>query len=82
MTRVKPDIIMIRVSIEGQTGPAARHPGFGVVASALGGITNLLGWPDREPSTPFGGYTDITVVQFASGLYSKWKRGTEGRKFL
>jgi len=65
LVKIKPDLIMIENNIQGQTGPSATHPGFGVMAVSLSGITNLTGWPDRDPITAFGGYTDLVTPRFA-----------------
>jgi len=66
-TRIlRPDIIYVHASIQGQTGPHCRQPGFGIFATALGGITALTGWPDRAPVLPFDGYVDFILPRFAS----------------
>ena len=62
---IKPDIIMISASMLGRGGPYSRQPGFGPVLSSLSGMTDLTGWPDRAPSTPYGAYTDFVVPKFA-----------------
>ncbi|MBN2062512.1 MAG: CoA transferase [Deltaproteobacteria bacterium] len=64
--KIKSDIIMLRLSIQGQTGPHSRHPGYGVAAAGLSGITGLCGWTDRIPSTPVAGYTDLILPRFAA----------------
>lgn len=61
LQQVKPDIIMLSTSMQGQTGPAASHPGFGMQLTALAGYDNLVGWPDREPNR-YGVYTDYIVA--------------------
>jgi benzylsuccinate CoA-transferase BbsF subunit len=66
LKKIKPDIIMLQLSIQGQTGPHSGHPGYGVVAAGLAGITGLCGWPDRTPSTPVAGYTDLILPRFAA----------------
>lgn len=65
LRKVKPDIIMISASMLGRGGPYSRQPGFGPVLSSLSGMTDLTGWPDRGPSTPYGAYTDFVVPRFA-----------------
>lgn len=62
---IKPDLIMISASMLGRGGPYSRQPGFGPVLSSLSGMTDLTGWPDRDPSTPYGAYTDFVVPRFA-----------------
>lgn len=46
---INPNLIMLRVSGYGQTGPYKDMPGFGVVGEAMGGLRYLSGEPDRPP---------------------------------
>jgi benzylsuccinate CoA-transferase BbsF subunit len=50
LAKVKPDIIMVSVSLFGQDGPYKRRFGFGAFAEGMSGVSNLVGWPDRDPS--------------------------------
>jgi benzylsuccinate CoA-transferase BbsF subunit len=68
LKQIKPDIILARISIQGQTGPHANHPGYGILAAGLAGMTGLTGWPDRIPSTPVAGYTDTVLPRFAAAM--------------
>ena len=43
-----PDIVVVRISGYGQTGPYAQRAGFGGVAEAFGGLRYVTGYPDRE----------------------------------
>jgi len=61
---VKPDLIMLSTCLMGQTGPMAQFAGFGNLAAAIVGFTNLAGWPDRPPAGPFGAYTDYVAPWF------------------
>jgi formyl-CoA transferase len=47
-----PDLVMLRISGYGQTGPKSDEPGFGRVAGAMSGMTNLIGEADGPPMTP------------------------------
>ncbi len=58
---IKPDIIMLSTCNLGQTGPYASQPGYGVQLAGYTGFLHLTGWPDREPSIPYGAYTDVTT---------------------
>ena len=58
LREIKPDIIMLSLSMQGQTGPYAAHLGFGNQLTGLTGFTHLTGWQDREPVQPFAGVTD------------------------
>lgn len=78
--QIKPDIIMLSTSNQGQTGPHAQHPGYGTQLLSLAGIGYTTGWPDREPSSPFGAYTDYiahrySVVALMSALIYRYRTG-------
>ncbi|MDO8491721.1 MAG: CoA transferase, partial [Dehalococcoidia bacterium] len=66
LARIKPDIIMLSTCMQGQTGPHATHPGYGVQMASLAGISQFMGWPDREPAIIYGAYTDSIVPRFAA----------------
>jgi len=55
---IKPDLIMISMSMEGQGGPHEAFRGFGLILQATAGITGLTGWPDRPPVGTGVAYTD------------------------
>ncbi len=61
----RPDIILVRISGYGQTGPFRDRPGFGSVAEAMGGLRLLTGDPDRPPSR-----VGISLADTISGMYS------------
>ncbi|MDD5288896.1 MAG: CoA transferase [Dehalococcoidales bacterium] len=63
LKQVKPDIIMLSSCMQGQTGPHATHPGFGMQLSALSGFNYITGWPDRDP-VEVGTYTDFIASDF------------------
>jgi len=60
---IKPDIIMLSSSMQGQTGPYYNHPGSGHKLTALAGFSNILGWPDREPGW-IAAYTDFIAPRY------------------
>lgn len=62
---LKPELVMLRVSGYGQTGPYATKPGFGRIGNAFGGISFLAGDPDRPPATP----GSATLADYMAGLY-------------
>ncbi len=66
LVKIKTDIIMIRNSNQGLTGPAATHPGLGNHINGLAGIVNLVGWPEQEPISLMVAYTDYLVPHFAA----------------
>ena len=63
---LKPDIIMCSLSTQGQEGPHATHPGFGMHLVSGSGITNILGYPNEGPIQPYGAYTDWIAPRFAA----------------
>ncbi|MCC7081713.1 MAG: CoA transferase [Burkholderiales bacterium] len=62
---VKPDIVLFSTSMLGRGGPHSKLPGFGAVLSSLSGFTGITGWPDRDPTNPYGAYTDFIAPRFA-----------------
>lgn len=63
LREIKPDIIMLSSSMQGQTGPYFNHPGSGHKLTALAGFSNILGWPDREPGW-IAAYTDFIAPRY------------------
>ena len=57
--KMRPDIIFFSTCQQGQTGPRAMYPGYGQLASSMAGYYQLTGWPDRDPVTPYGAYSDF-----------------------
>lgn len=49
LQKLRPNIIMIRISMQGQTGPKATQPGFGTMLQSQAGFTELIGWPHLGP---------------------------------
>ena len=45
--------------LEGHTGPYAQRPAFDVVAEAMSGVMNLVGFPDKPPTTTIYGMADL-----------------------
>ena len=66
LRKVNPGVIMLSSCLMGQTGPLAKIAGFGNMAAAISGFTNLTGWPDRPPSGVFGAYTDYVAPRFTA----------------
>lgn len=55
---------MLSTCNQGQTGPHARHRGFGSHLTSLSGFTNLTGFPDSSPCMLYGPYIDFIGVGF------------------
>ena len=64
LQKANPRIIMFSTSMLGRGGPLETQPGFGPVLSSLAGLTNITGWPDRDPVNPYGAYTDFIAPRF------------------
>ncbi len=47
-----PDLVIVRVSGWGQTGPYAHKPGFGSLIEGMSGFAAMTGFADREPLLP------------------------------
>ncbi len=63
---VKPDLILVRVSAYGQTGPYRQRPGFARIAHAFAGLSYLAGEPGQRPVIP----GSTSLADYISGLYS------------
>ena len=78
------EIIMLRISGFGQTGPYRDRPGFGRIAEAMSGLTNLIGEPDGPPLSPGYPLGDLIAGLFGAmsvmiALYHRDIRGGEGQ---
>lgn len=68
LRKVRPDLIMTRISGFGQTGPMSQRPGYGVIGEAMSGLREMIGDPDRPPSRVGLPLTDyITAIYAAFG---------------
>lgn len=59
-----PDLVVVRVSGFGQTGPYATLPGFGTIVEGMSGFAHRTGFPDREPVLP-----PLALADMIAGLY-------------
>lgn len=50
LTKLRPDLVLTRISGYGQTGPYSERPGYGVIGEAMSGLRHLIGDADRPPS--------------------------------
>lgn len=62
---IKDDIIMLRLSNQGQTGPYSHYASLGNQLNALAGFVHFTGWPDREPLSLSLAYSDYFCPWFA-----------------
>ncbi len=63
--KVNPDIIMVSLSLQGQTGPGRNRTGFGNELQALAGYNNFVRWPGQPPEGMQNPYTDWIVPWLA-----------------
>ena len=66
ISTLKPDIIMISISSQGQTGPHSSVASYGPQLQALTGHVNLTGWPDRGPCQIDQSYPDFITPSYAA----------------
>ncbi|XVH31645.1 CaiB/BaiF CoA transferase family protein [Haloferacaceae archaeon DSL9] len=66
LSELNPDLVMLRLSGFGQTGPYSARPGFGTLAEAMSGFAYLNGFPDREPLLPPTGLADGVAALFST----------------
>lgn len=60
-----PDIIVVRVTGYGQSGPYKNKAGFGTPATAFSGMTYITGHEDRPPVSP-----SFSLADYIAGLYA------------
>jgi crotonobetainyl-CoA:carnitine CoA-transferase CaiB-like acyl-CoA transferase len=77
------DLVYVRISVFGQTGPYSPRPGLDRLGIAFGGLLNLTGEPDRPPVRPgvtISDYLTGTFAAFAavSALYGRDQAGRGG----
>jgi crotonobetainyl-CoA:carnitine CoA-transferase CaiB-like acyl-CoA transferase len=65
LKRIRPDIVMVRISGFGQDGPYSSRPGYGIVCEAIGGLRHINGEPGRPPVR-----TNMALTDYITGLYS------------
>jgi crotonobetainyl-CoA:carnitine CoA-transferase CaiB-like acyl-CoA transferase len=65
LRKLRPDLIMARISGYGQSGPYRHKPGYGVISEAMSGLRHLTGDPDRPASR-----VAVPLTDYVSGLYA------------
>jgi formyl-CoA transferase/succinyl-CoA--D-citramalate CoA-transferase len=65
LERLKPELIVARVSGFGQDGPCSGRAGFGAIAESMAGLRHLTGYPDRAPTR-----VGISIGDSLAGLYA------------
>ncbi|MEM4782683.1 MAG: CoA transferase [Halalkalicoccus sp.] len=79
-----PDLVVLRMSGYGQTGPYADKPGFGTLAEAMSGFAYVNGFRDRPPLLPPTGLADNIAALYATfavmfALYHRDVNGGSGQ---
>jgi crotonobetainyl-CoA:carnitine CoA-transferase CaiB-like acyl-CoA transferase len=63
LKKINPRLIYAAISgfgrLEGHTGPYAQRPAFDIVAEAMSGVMNLVGFADKPPTWTIHGMADI-----------------------
>ena len=62
-----PNLIIVRVSGWGQTGPYRERPGFGTLIEGMSGYAHLNGFPDKPPALP-----PLATADMIAGLYGAY----------
>ncbi len=64
LLKLNPNLIIVRVSGWGQTGPYREKPGFGTLVEGMSGYAHLNGFPDKPPALP-----PLATADMIAGLY-------------
>lgn len=75
-----PRVILLRMSLQGQTGPRAQQPGIGNNLQAISGIDELTGFPEAEGMGPTTLLPDFTgypfgIISVVAALIGRDRRG-------
>lgn len=71
LKKINENLIMIRVTGYGQTGPYSHKAGFGTPATAFSGFTYLHGYTDRPPISP-----SFSLLDYITGVYVAFATST------
>ena len=63
---IRPDVVMLRTSSQGQDGPHSTFSAFGIPLTGLAGFSHLTGWPDRDCLPLPSAYSDLISPRFAA----------------
>jgi len=80
LREVNEELILVRISGYGQTGPKSDEPGFGTAAQAMSGFAHRNGYRDREPLLAPISIADIAAAGMAvqSALFAIYERDVGG----
>ena len=60
-----PSLVMVRISVFGQSGPNSPRPGLDRLGIGYGGLLHLTGYPDRPPVR-----VGVTVSDYLTGVFA------------
>jgi crotonobetainyl-CoA:carnitine CoA-transferase CaiB-like acyl-CoA transferase len=63
--QLDPSLVFVRISVFGQSGPAAARPGLDIVALAASGMLALSGYPDGPPMK-----SGITIADHLTAVFA------------
>ena len=63
---IRPDVVMLRTSSQGQDGPHSTFSAFGIPLAGLAGFSHLTGWSDRDCLPLPSAYSDLISPRFAA----------------
>src|SRR3954471_23014631 len=67
LNAVNPRLVVVRLSAFGQTGPYSHRPGFGTLAEAFSGLTEISGYRDQPPLL-----AAFALADEVAGLFATW----------
>jgi crotonobetainyl-CoA:carnitine CoA-transferase CaiB-like acyl-CoA transferase len=67
LNAVNPQLVVVRLSAFGQTGPYSHRPGFGTLAEAFSGLTDISGYPGQSPLL-----ASFALADEVAGLFATW----------
>ena len=67
LAAVNPRLVVVRLSAFGQTGPYSHRPGFGTLAEAFSGLTDISGYPGQSPLL-----ASFALADEVAGLFATW----------
>ena len=78
--KINPELVLVRMTGFGQTGPYAHQAGFGTLAEAMSGFAFLTGPADGPPTLPAFGLADSIagIAAVAAALTALRHRDTQG----
>lgn len=73
---LNPQLVVVRTSGFGQTGPYSRLPGFGTLAESISGYAYINGWPDGPPTLPPFALADAvaSLTGTFAAMFALWWR--------